>query len=130
MDQVDLRVALGRAGGRVDMVAAEEGAVLKGLRDWEGGKVLVAEGHDLALGHEVGKLRLAGVRELAYLHAADLGANSGSNFCHGGGRAENVGVGCVGIVARIAVFEGREGRVLLLWVPGGKIIGVLVREEG
>lgn len=77
VDQVDLRVAGGRAGCGVDVVAAKVAAELEGVGDGEVGKVLLAEGDDLALGDEAGELVLAGVGESAQLDALDLCADGG-----------------------------------------------------
>lgn len=45
MYEVDFRVALGSAGGLVDVVSAEVAAELEGLVDGEVGEVLVTEGY-------------------------------------------------------------------------------------
>ena len=45
--QVDFRIPPWRAGGWVDVVAAEVGAPVQGVGDGEGGEVLVAEGWTL-----------------------------------------------------------------------------------
>jgi hypothetical protein len=66
---MDLGEALGRAGGRVDVVTAKVGAVLEGLGDGEVRKVLVSKGHHLALGDKVSQLILAGGAERRQLDA-------------------------------------------------------------
>lgn len=118
-------MTLGRARGGVDVVAAKEGAVLEGLGDGQGGEVLVAEGDDLAFGHQVGELRLAGVGELTQLDAADFRARGGRDIRYRGGSSEDLGVGGVGVLAHVVVLEGLEGRVLLLGVPGREVVRVL-----
>lgn len=72
---VELRVASGRARCWVDVVAAEVASPVLGFLQREIGEVLVAECHDLALGHIERELVLAGWSELAELHALDLRAN-------------------------------------------------------
>lgn len=125
VDEMHLRVALGRARGRVDVVTAEVAAVLQSLGDGQVGKVLAAEGDDLALGDEAGKLVLAGLVQAGELDAADLGADGGREVVDRDIAGEQVGEGCVGILAVLIVLEVLEGRVLLLWVPGREVVGVL-----
>lgn len=125
VDEMHLRVALRRARGRVDVVTAEVAAVLQGLGDGQVGKVLAAEGDDLALSDEAGELVLAGIVQAGELDAADFGADGGREVVDSGVAGEEVGEGRVGVLAVLIVLEVLEGRVLLLWVPGRKIVGVL-----
>jgi hypothetical protein len=79
MHQMHLRVALRRAGGRVDVQAAEVADVLERVRDGELGEVLVAEGDDFLLCDEEGEFIFAGGGELRELDAADFGADGGGD---------------------------------------------------
>ena len=62
---------------------AEIPAEIERLLDKQLGKVLAAEGDDLALGHEARQLVLAGRTKAAEIDAADL---SGDGRCRVGGR--------------------------------------------
>lgn len=127
MHEVNLGVALRRTRGGVDVVATEVASELEGLGDGQVGQVLVAEGHDLALGDEARQLVLAGGRELGELDAPDLGAGLGRQVGDGHSVAEKLRVGWVGVLAVLDVLEGFERGVLLLGVPGGEVVGVLLR---
>lgn len=111
VDEVDLRVALGGARGRVDVVAAKVLGVLEGVGDGEVGKVLVAEGDDLAGGDVVGELVLALVRQAGELDAADLAADARGQVRHLAAGGEEVGVRGVGVLAVLVVLIGLEGWV-------------------
>ena len=128
--QVNLGVSLRRARGRVDVVAAEVGAVVEGLLDGQVGKVLVPEGDDLALGDEAGELVLAGVGQLAQLDAAHLGAGGWRQVgeLDAAVLGKEVGVRRVGVLAVLVVLEGLERGILLSWVPGWEVVGVLYKE--
>lgn len=67
--EVNLGMSGRRATGRVDVVTAKVATKFEGLFDGQVGKVLGAEGDDLALGHEARELVLAGVVETAQLDA-------------------------------------------------------------
>lgn len=92
VDEVNLGVALGRARRGVDVVAAKVLAVLEGVGDGEVGKVLVAEGDDLARGDVVRELVLARVGEGRQLDAVDLAADAGRELGHVAALGEEVGV--------------------------------------
>ena len=124
--EVYLRVSLGRSRCRVDVMTAKVATVLEGISNGEVGKILAAEGDNLALGDEAGELILAGGVEGGELDAPDLGADGGSEIGDGGGVfGEEVGEGSVGVFAMLVMLKLLEGRVLLIWVPCGKIVGVL-----
>jgi hypothetical protein len=109
-------------------IPAKVAAELEGLLNGQVLEVLVAEGHDLALGDEARQLVLAGVVELAELDAADLGADGGRQV--GDGHlvlGQQVRVGRVGVLAVVIVLEGLERRVLLVGVPGREVVRVLWR---
>lgn len=114
----------GKREGEGD-VPAKVPAKLKGLVNGQVGKVLGAERDDLALGHKARELVFAGVAERAELDAADLGADAGGEVRHGRPGGEEVRVGRVGVLAVLDVLKGLEGRVLLLGVPCGEVVGVL-----
>lgn len=92
VDEVNLGVALGRARGGVDVLAAKVRAVFEGVGDGKVGKVLVAERHDLARGDVVRELVLALVRQGGQLDAVDLAADAGGELRHAGALGEEVGV--------------------------------------
>lgn len=125
--EVHLGEVLGRTRGRVDVVAAKVGAVVEGLVDGQVGKVLVAEGDDLALGDEAGELVLAGVGQAAQLDAVDLGADGGREVCDLGAGGQEVREGRVRILAVVVVIKVLERRVFLVGVPCGQVIGILSR---
>ena len=77
VDEVHLRVASGRARSGMDVVTAKVAAELQRLGDGQVGEVLVAEGHDLAIGDVSRELILARVGEAADLDALDFSADGG-----------------------------------------------------
>lgn len=100
-------------------------AILERLLDREVGKVLVAEGDDLALGHEPRELVLAGAAEGRELDATDFGADGRSQVCQGDAVGEQVREGRVRVLAGLAVLEGLEGRECCGAVPGWEVVRVL-----
>lgn len=123
--EVNLGVSLWRARGGVDMVTAKVASKLESLGDGKVGKVLVSEGHDLALGDVPGELVLAGFGELAQLDALDLCADGGGEVRDLGVLFDEVGESRVCVAAVVVVLKGLEGRVDLVLVPGGEVVGIL-----
>jgi hypothetical protein len=120
--EVHFGVALGGAGGRVDVQAAEVFDVLEGVWDGESGEVLVAESDDFLLGDEEGEFVLTFGGELGELDAGDFGANGGGDVLDDGrGGREQVGKGWVGVFTVFVVLEGLEGCVSGEW--GGRLVG-------
>lgn len=122
--EVNLGVALGGAGGGVDVVAAEVATEVEGIFDGEIGKVLVAECDDLALGDEEGELVLASGGELAELHAADFRAGCGGQLGDFAALDKEILEGWVGANTMLYVLEWLERRVLLVIVIDWKIVWV------
>lgn len=123
--KVNLGIPFGGSRGRVDVVAAKVLAKLEGVGDGEVGKVLLAEGDNLALGDVAGELVLAGVVERGQLDAVDLGANGRGEVGDGGALGEEVGERGVGVLAVLVVLKGREGRVDDAAVPSGQVVRIL-----
>lgn len=89
------------------------------------GKVLVSEGYYFALRDVAGEFVLAGIGETAQLNALNLSTDCGSemgDLCVG---FNEVGKARVGIFAVFVVLEGLEGRIDLVFVPCGEIVGIL-----
>lgn len=107
-------------------IPPEVPAEIQRLLDGEVGKVLVAEGNHLALGHEPRQLVLAGVAERAELDAAHLGADTRGEVGHGhGALREEVRVRGVGVLAVLDVLEGLKRGICLGAVPGREVVRVL-----
>lgn len=128
VDKVDFRVSLRGARSRVDVVAAKVLAVLEGVGDGQVGKVLAAEGHDLALSNEASELVLASVVQGAQLDAANLGTDGRGQVGDLDALGEQMGERQVGILSVLVVLKIGQGRVLLLWIPGWEVVGVLCME--
>lgn len=90
MDEMNLGVASRGARGRVNVVSAKVATELESLVDGQVGKVLVAEGNDLALSNESSELVLASVGQAAQLDTGDLGADSRSKVSDLGGGSKEV----------------------------------------
>lgn len=125
VDEMDLWKTLWRAGGWVDVVAAEVFTVLECLVDGEISEILVAEGNDFALGDETGKLVLASVGEGGELDALDFSANGWGEVDGGDSLWEEVLVRCICVLAVLVVLECGQWTVLLLWVEGWEVVLVL-----
>lgn len=72
MYQMDLRIALWRAAGRVNVMTAEVSSEIKCFLDRQVSEVLVSECDHFALGNEQGELILAGRGQLAELDTSDF----------------------------------------------------------
>lgn len=125
VDEVHLGVARGSAARGVDVVSPEVTAIGQSIGDGQVGKVLVPEGHDLALSYEAGELVLACVGKGRELDTLDLGADGGRQVRPCGLRREKVGKCRVGIFAMLVVLEGLERRVEFVMVPDGEVMRVL-----
>ncbi len=110
---------------RVNLVTAKEFAKVKSLLDGQIGKVLLAEGYDLALGYEARELTLTGAAQLAQLDATDLSANGRSEVGDLSALRKELGVRRVGILAGIVVLERLQRRVLLLGIPSREVVLIL-----
>ena len=125
VDEVDLWVSLWRAGGRMDVVTTEVLAVLEGVGDGELGEVLVAEGDDFALGDEAGELVFASVGQGGELNTLDGCANSWSEIDAVCALWKKVFEAEIGILAVIVVLKRSQRTILLIWIKGWEVVGVL-----
>lgn len=125
VDEMDLGVALGSARSRVNVVTTEVFTKFESIGNSKIGKVLGAESDDLALGNVVREFILAGIAELGQLNTADLATDAGSQVGDLRTLRQEVGIGCVGVLAMLLVLEGLERTPGLCAVPCRKIVDVL-----
>ena len=78
VDQMNLRMAQGRARRWVDVMSSKVAAVLESLFNRQIGKILVTESDNLAFGHETCQLILASWGEAGKLDATNFGAGGWS----------------------------------------------------
>lgn len=74
------------------------------------------------------ELILAGIGERRELDASHFRADGGSEVRDLDAAGEKVGIGGVGILAVLSVLKGLQRRILLCWVPCGKVVRVLYPE--
>jgi hypothetical protein len=125
MDKVNLRMTLRRSRGRMNVMTSEVASELESFCNRKIGKVLVSEGYYLTLGNVAGEFVFAGIGETAQLNALNLSTDSRSevgDLCVG---LDEVREARVGIFAVFVVLERFEGRIDLVFVPCGEIVGIL-----
>jgi hypothetical protein len=128
MNKMNLRMTLRRSRGRMNVMTTEVASELESFCNGKIGKVLVSEGYYFALRDVAGEFVFAGIGETAQLNALDLSTDSGSemgDLCVG---SDEVGEAGVGVFAVVVVLKGFEGRVDLVFVPCGEIIGILISQ--
>lgn len=125
MDKMNLRMTLRRSRGRMNVMTPEVASELESFCNGKVGKVLVSEGYYFPLCDVAGEFVLASIGETAQLNTLNLSTDSGSemrDLCVG---FDEVGKARVGIFAVFVMLEGLEGRVDLIFVPCGEIVGIL-----
>lgn len=125
MDKMNLRMTLRRSRGRMNVMTPEVASELESFCNGKVGKILVSEGYYFALRDVAGEFVLASIGETAQLNALNLSTDCGSemgDLCVG---FDEVGKARVGIFAVFVVLERFEGRIDLVFVPCGEIVGIL-----
>lgn len=115
VNEVHFREAFWRSRRRMDVRRTKVLGELQRLLDRQVRKVLFPERHNLVLRYEARELVLAGVVELAELHATYFGADVGGHLldcCSG----EEVWERRVRVFAMLNGFEGHGRRVFLVSV--------------
>jgi hypothetical protein len=84
VDEMNLWVAFRSAGCGMNVVASEVAADVQSFPDVQVGKVLVAEGHDLLLGHKQCELIFTSIGQLAQLYTMDLSTDISGNIVNFG----------------------------------------------